>query len=201
MEEVKLKIKMFLAKFLKPWIQWKFRKKTNLMLDLGAGKHPHYLCMSCDMSIGANIFVDVSDFPLPFKSGSVDFIYSSHLFEHLSRNEIKMLLKECFRILSENGKMRLVVPDFDKFYEMYATAEFNSKMDKSLIDVSQPISMIEYVVYNRGHKSIHTIKSIEILASMLGYGSSRSEYEPGNDPVDRMWESIYINLEKVKKNG
>lgn len=51
------------------------------------------------------------DFVIPLGDDSVDFIYSSMLFEHLNEDEVSSLLLECRRVLKKNGAMRLVVPD------------------------------------------------------------------------------------------
>src|SRR3989339_897550 len=48
---------------------------------------------------------------IPLKDSSVDFIYTSHFFEHLYRYEVFALLKECYRVLKPSGKIRIVIPD------------------------------------------------------------------------------------------
>lgn len=51
---------------------------------------------------------------LPLNSDSVDYIYCSHLLEHLEKWEALNLLKECFRVLKRGAFLRVVVPDIDK---------------------------------------------------------------------------------------
>jgi len=48
---------------------------------------------------------------LPFKSGTVNVIYASHFFEHLSLSELKPLLAECRRVLRDDGVLRIAVPN------------------------------------------------------------------------------------------
>ncbi len=45
-----------------------------------------------------------------YKDGSIDIVYASHLFEHLTLKSANLLLKEAFRCLKAGGVMRLVVP-------------------------------------------------------------------------------------------
>jgi SAM-dependent methyltransferase len=52
---------------------------------------------------------------LKFRTSSVDFIYSSHLLEHLWRDDAIFFLKECFRILKKDGVIRICVPDWNIF--------------------------------------------------------------------------------------
>ena len=56
---------------------------------------------------------------LPFDDESVDFIYSSHLIEHLRKEEAESVLKECFRILKRDGLIRLSVPDLQVMATSY----------------------------------------------------------------------------------
>lgn len=50
---------------------------------------------------------------LPFNDDSIDFIYSSHLIEHLRKDECEKMLGECFRILKKGGLIRLTTPDLE----------------------------------------------------------------------------------------
>jgi len=50
---------------------------------------------------------------LPFKSNSVDFIWSSHTLEHSGIFKVAETLKEIFRVLKVGGKAIIQVPDFD----------------------------------------------------------------------------------------
>ena len=52
---------------------------------------------------------------LKFKTNSVDYIYSSHMIEHLFKDEALFFLKECFRVLKKGGEIRLCIPDWDSF--------------------------------------------------------------------------------------
>ena len=46
-----------------------------------------------------------------FEDNSVDYIYSSHLLEHLTWNEAKFTLSECLLVLKPGGVVRIIVPD------------------------------------------------------------------------------------------
>jgi hypothetical protein len=48
---------------------------------------------------------------LPYASGSVTAIYSSHTLEHLYFEDARTVLKECFRLLRAGGVLRLALPD------------------------------------------------------------------------------------------
>lgn len=56
---------------------------------------------------------------LRYEADSVDFIYSSHMIEHLSRPQGVRLLQECARVLTPGGQLRLACPDLRALTEAY----------------------------------------------------------------------------------
>lgn len=65
---------------------------------------------------------------LPFQSNSFDLIYSSHFIEHISLDNLKSLLTECNRVLKKNGRIRLVLPDFENIVKEYILNLNNEKI-------------------------------------------------------------------------
>jgi len=77
---------------------------------------------------------------LPFQSDSFDLIYSSHFIEHLSLDNLKNLLTECNRILKKNGKIRLVLPDFENIVKEYI---FNLNNERILLSQFNIVELID----------------------------------------------------------
>jgi len=50
---------------------------------------------------------------LPFATGEMDIVYSSHVLEHFGRNEVDEVLKEWTRIVKPKGELRIVVPSLE----------------------------------------------------------------------------------------
>lgn len=59
---------------------------------------------------------------LPYPSNYFYACYSSHLLEHLNKNEAEHLLKEIYRVLIPKGFIRLVVPDLEKITRGYLSS-------------------------------------------------------------------------------
>ncbi len=72
--------------------------------------------------------IDAQDLPhvsshridlLPFVSNGVDLIYASHVIEHVTRSETKLILQEWNRVLKSGGILRIAVPDFQVLAALY----------------------------------------------------------------------------------
>ena len=57
--------------------------------------------------------------PLPYASGRVAAVFSSHVFEHLFFDEVERLIGEIYRVLVPGGVCRVVVPDLEKIIQLY----------------------------------------------------------------------------------
>ncbi|ANV90850.1 class I SAM-dependent methyltransferase [Picosynechococcus sp. PCC 8807] len=117
--------------------------KKKIKLNLGCGDQVPENWINVDYSLGArlmkfpffkfinsklhlfnldwndNIVLHDLTKTFPWKDQSVDVIYSSHTLEHLTKEEGQHFLMECYRVLKDNGLLRIVVPDLRKFVESY----------------------------------------------------------------------------------
>ncbi|MBE9033800.1 class I SAM-dependent methyltransferase [aff. Roholtiella sp. LEGE 12411] len=56
---------------------------------------------------------------LPIPDSSVDLLYCSHVLEHLSLEQLRQSLKNCYRYLKPGGIFRLVLPDLEYMAQQY----------------------------------------------------------------------------------
>jgi SAM-dependent methyltransferase len=56
---------------------------------------------------------------LPFPDNSASVVYSSHMIEHLFRDEAGALLRDAWRVLAPGGICRIVVPDIRSMVQWY----------------------------------------------------------------------------------
>jgi hypothetical protein len=86
------------------------RNGHRLDLHLGCGPKylPGFVNIDANPMQKTDIWLDVRC-GLPFASGSVDSIYSTHMIEHLCPDELERLLLECARVLKAGAGMRIIV--------------------------------------------------------------------------------------------
>lgn len=70
-----------------------------------------------------DVFIHDVRKPLPWAGGSFSAVYASHLLEHLYADEARRLLRECFRVLTPGGVIRIVVPDLRPMVTGYLASE------------------------------------------------------------------------------
>lgn len=104
---------------------------------------------------------------LPFKDSEVDYIYSSHMLEHLSRDKADFVLRECYRALKSGGVLRLVVPDLGLLIDEYiqgkqagdATAADRFVTSVNLSDIKHSKPLLNRIL-GTGHQWIYDFDSL-----------------------------------------
>ncbi len=69
------------------------------------GPHIDHVCSIDDLSF--------------IEDNSIDLIYACHVAEHFKRARLPDVLKEWYRVLKKEGKLRLAVPDFEAIIKVY----------------------------------------------------------------------------------
>lgn len=88
-----------------------------------------------DLDWNDKIFLHNLTKPFPWKSGSVDVTYSSHTLEHMSREEGRQFLSECFRVLRPGGVIRIIVPDLRWYVDDYINGKIKAEDFLEKLDV------------------------------------------------------------------
>lgn len=146
---------------------------------------------------------------LPIKDSSVDVLYSSHMLEHLDRNEAAKFLKEVFRILSPGGIIRIAVPDIKKQVAQYnESGDADAFIEATHLCVPRPRSLAQrlrlLLVGTRNHQWMYDGNSLSRLLQKLGFvnaevlpaGQTKIHGHEAIDLQERACESVYVEAEK-----
>ena len=83
-----------------------------------------------------------------FKDDSVDVVYASHLFEHLTLKSASLFLKEAFRCLRVGGVIRLVVPDLHKICQQYLKEYDDASIEDPTVFILWAINLHKEAQYS-----------------------------------------------------
>ncbi len=89
-----------------------------LKLHIGCGEQFLDGFVNIDIATTAQKRIDVRQ-GLPYRTGSVDYIFSEHFIEHLCREDAMSFLEECYRTLKPGGVLRIATPDLDDLVHRY----------------------------------------------------------------------------------
>lgn len=85
-------------------------RAVHLHLGCGPKYLPGYVNIDANPLVKTDLWLDVRC-GIPFRSSSVDSIYSTHMMEHFYPDELEHLLLECLRVLKPGAGVRLIVPN------------------------------------------------------------------------------------------
>ena len=142
---------------------------------------------------------------LPFSDNSADFIFTEHVLEHLdAEKDTPFILREFHRILSPEGKIRIIVPDVEKFCAAYMKkdAEWFSI---ACPDFSEPAAALNSVFLSHFHRFVYDYPALSGFLLKAGFQEvSQTAYGESSCPelnVDlrektRMAQSLCLEARK-----
>jgi len=147
---------------------------------------------------------------LPFPDGTAALVYSSHMIEHLTRDEAALFLREAMRVLRPGGWVRLAAPDLGKLARDYVggRVDANRFVELTLLAAERPRGALERlklaVAGPRHHLWMYDGASLVRLFQGLGFcevvdlpAGRTSIPEPGAlDLSERADESVYVEARK-----
>lgn len=149
-------------------------------------------------------FADAS-VAIPMPDASADAIYSSHMIEHLDRQEVRAFLAECRRVLVPGGTLRLVVPDLRLLVTSYvADGDADAFVARTLLGRTRPKTLAarlrSVLVGDREHHWMYDGASLVALVTEMGFDTAHvlpagttGIPEPGDlDLAERADESVYV---------
>lgn len=146
---------------------------------------------------------------LPLKNKSCEVIYSSHMLEHLDRNEADRFLKEAYRVLCQNGMIRIAVPDIRRQITQYNDlGDADSFINATHMCVPRPISLAQRIrlllVGTRHHQWMYDGNSLSRLLQKHGFieteimpsGKTKIPEPESLNLQERSDESVYVEAKK-----
>jgi Methyltransferase domain len=90
------------------------------LLNFGCGSTFHQDWINVDL-VASSLEVQAYDIRknLPYANEYFDACYSSHVIEHMRKDECYHVITECHRVLKSQGIIRIVVPDLESIVRAY----------------------------------------------------------------------------------
>lgn len=147
-------------------------------LQIGCGPYPLEGWLNTDVYTrlrkGSPMYMDAGK-PFPLPGASFDYIYSEHLFEHLTYAQATNMLKECYRVLKPNGVIRIATPNLRFLLDLYLHPE--KEINKAYIEFNvgrsemppAPVYVVNYFHTTWGHKIIYDPETLSAFLKEIGF--------------------------------
>ena len=138
---------------------------------------------------GVDFLGDISDLS-QFENNSIEEVYASHVIEHVPQKKVNETLKGVYRILSENGKFYISVPDMDVLCKIFIDSKAPPKVKFHTMRMMFGGQVDEFDFHyfgwnfefmrdfltNAGFKRIEKVKSFSLF-------NDTSDYAPYGEPI------------------
>ena len=91
---------------------------------------------------------------VPYPNNSVDFIFNEHFIEHLTPREAVLFLRECLRILSHKGVLRISTPNLEYLVLQYKSKTLTTWNDEGWFPKT-PCQLMNEGMTFWGHKYLY----------------------------------------------
>lgn len=148
-------------------------------LHIGCGLNPKKGWLNSDLFPESRelLHLDATK-PFPFKDNTFDYIFSEHMIEHVTYEKGHEMLKECYRTLVKDGKLRISTPDLQFLIDLYS--ENKSTLQSNYITWSTdnfienaPYYSDTFVINNYvrdwGHLFIYDEKTLKKALEAIGF--------------------------------
>jgi len=166
--------KNWIPKFIKRKIYLKTCTNNHMTLD----------CFLEDLESKMIIHHDIN-YGIPFRDFYVENIFTSHFIEHLTKEQGKVFLEECFRVLKKGGILRVICPSLNELIKEfkddvihYEETGNTEGVQKYLI---KDISHSKYYNKFSFHKYIYNFDKLRKVLLDVGFkGVSKKSFQEGN---------------------
>ena len=174
--------------------------RNPIRLDVGGGDLNRPGWTTIDITDNCDLFWDLRN-GIPFPSNSVEFVYSSHVLEHMPYDAGQAILKESLRVLKPGGTASICVPNARLYVDAYLgiapLAQDHDFWEPALVSRSG-IDLLNYVAYMGGeHACMFDEPSLIARLDRAGFAEAQARsFDSSIDLPDREFESIYAQGRK-----
>jgi SAM-dependent methyltransferase len=182
--------------YLKRWM----RQPGSKIINLGGGGNLRDEWLTADIDPHSDVFLDCTE-TLPIPDRSLDGIMLEEVIEHLTYPHGLKLLRECMRVLKDDGTLRVTTPDLAWFANLQTMTrqksgnqeveDFVHREGTHFLGCSEAseglcrAATINYIFLCHDHRFIYTVEALEELFGALGLKFRKSYYQDSSSRLGR----------------
>ena len=161
-----------------------------------------WLCSDIQPQNHQSIYLDVTK-RFPFKDNTFNYINCEHLIEHLDYKDGLFMLKECYRVLKKDGRLRISTPDLNTILRLYTCRSENYGADYidwitnnfTANSIKHPVAVVNTAFHNWGHRFLYDFDFLKVQLIHCEFTEiERVPYLQSSDPnlqcIERHHENV-----------
>jgi predicted SAM-dependent methyltransferase len=183
----------------------KVKQKEYLDVGCGHSKDDNFINLDYDWYTHVDLCIDIRPGNYPIPDEHLKGIYSEHCLEHIPYEAMERNLKAFYRMLKPGGRIRISMPDGEKFLDIYRERKKGASTPMPILEECSisPMASINFLFRSWGHQFIYDFETLEKLLVREGFKEiKRCTFRQGSDPIllrDIEWrepESFYVEAVK-----
>lgn len=149
---------------------------ADAKVQLGCGGHPFdgWLNIDINRAVRPDVRMDLRG-GLPAPSSSVAFIFSEHVFKHLSLEDGCRLFADCHAALQAGGVLRIAMPDLRYIVERYMDGRYvgqggpEAQEDPVYRGIDSAARLLNYALRSWGHVYLYDFDELSLRLRQAGF--------------------------------
>ncbi len=190
---ISARLKPSIKKIIRKFYIRGLQRKGSIKLNLGCGEEIKSNYINIDKyNDKADLRIDVCNLKR-FRDNSVSEILASHILQHIPRSLTKNALREWYRVLEDNGTIKIRVPNFELYLKQWLNSNSDYRYDLGLCHI------LGYEREGYPHYNGFTPEKIKMLLTESGfdvYKTNLIQHEYYKSNVKYFEFDIYVEAMK-----
>lgn len=149
-------------------------RHAKVQLGCGTRRFDGWVNVDLRRSVHPDVRLDLrAGFPAP--AGSVQCIFSEHVFEHFTLSDGERIFADCHSALEDGGVMRVAMPDLRYAVERYLAGQSQADIapeaanDASFRSIDSPARLLNYALRSWGHLYLYDLDELCLRLRQAGF--------------------------------
>ena len=109
----------------------------------------------------------------PISDGCIEYIFNEHFIEHVTREDARKILNQCFRVLRPGGVLRITTPDLRNLVDAYLKNDLE-RWNSVEFHPGTGCQLVNEGMRSWDHKFLYDLEELTLLLKEVGFNEITS---------------------------